>query len=610
MPMYYFLFILGNLWYKCRKQYLGIGGNCMNDELMRKKERILSSQNSKRADFILRNAIVADVFNLQWRKADIVVTDGMIVAIDEDGIFEAHVEEDANEQYVIPGLIDGHIHIESSMLPPSEFSKILLPHGITTVITDPHEIANVAGAEGIQYMLDDAENAEMDINVMLPSSVPATSFEHAGATLNAQDLQPFLTHPNVLGLAEVMDFPAVLQGQEDMLQKIAQTEATRNIVDGHGSGLNAGQIRGYRVAGIQTDHECVNAEEVSIRIQQGMNVLIREGSAAKNLRDVLPAVNSANARRFLFCTDDKHLDELIEEGSINHSIAIAIEEGMKPLQAIQLATLNAAECYRMYQKGALAEGYIADFIVLDDLTTCKPKSVWKNGKKVAENGELLANQNNTKEVPPSILQSVHIPKLTAQDLAISFKYSNLANIIEIEPNQIITHKKVAEVTVENGEFVPSVEDDYLKLAVIERHHNLGNIGLGIVHGFGLEKGAVATTVAHDSHNALVCGTNDADMLIALNELQKMQGGYIVVADGKVLSALPLPIAGLMTNEKANVAAKHLHHLHEALLQLNPDLNFHLFLTLSFIALPVIPSLKLTDTGLFDVTSFQHISIEA
>lgn len=213
-------------------------------------------------------------------------------------------------------------------------------------------------------------------------------------------------------------------------------------------------------------------------------------------------------------------------------------------------------------------------------------------------------------MPPSILQSVHIPKLTAQDLAISFRHSNLANIIEIEPNQIITHKKVAEVTVENGEFVPSVEDDYLKLAVIERHHNLGNIGLGIVHGFGLKKGAVATTVSHDSHNALVCGTNDADMLLALNELQKMQGGYIVVADGKVLSALPLPIAGLMTNENANVAAENLHHLHEALFQLNPDLNFHLFLTLSFIALPVIPSLKLTDTGLFDVTSFQYISIEA
>lgn len=581
----------------------------MNDKIERTQERILSSQQKRKADFILRNAQVADVFNLQWRKADIVVTDGIIVAIDDEGIFEATYEEDANGGYVIPGLIDGHIHIESSMLPPSEFSKILLPHGITTVITDPHEIANVAGVAGIQYMLEDAQSVEMDIYVMLPSSVPATSFENAGATLNAQDLKPFLSHPNVLGLAEVMDFPAVLNGQKDMLQKIIQTETTRNIVDGHGAGLDASQIRGYRVAGIQTDHECVTAEEAATRIQQGMYVLIREGSAAKNLRDVLPAVNSSNARRFLFCTDDKHLDELIDEGSINHSISLAIEEGMEPLQAIQLATLNAAECYRLYQKGALAEGYVADFLLLADLTTCKPQAVWKNGKKVAENGEICTTRNDSIKVPSLILESVHIPKLSLQDLAIPFQNGNLANIIEIEPNQLITHKKVAKVEVENGVFVPSVEDDYLKLAVTERHHHLGNIGLGIVHGFGLKKGAVATTVAHDSHNALVCGTNDADILLALAELQKMQGGYVIVADGKVLSALPLPIAGLMTDLKAEIAAEKLHDLHKALLRLNPELKFHLFLTLSFIALPVIPSIKLTDTGLFDVTSFKHIPIE-
>ena len=582
----------------------------MKDELLRKKESILSSQNNRKADFILRNAQIADVFNLEWRKADIVVKNGIIVAIDAEGIFEAEHEEDANAGYVTPGLIDGHIHIESSMLPPSEFSKILLPHGITTVVTDPHEIANVAGAEGIQYMLDDAKNAEMDIHVMLPSSVPATSFENAGATLKANDLAPFLTQSNVLGLAEVMDFPSVLNGESDMLMKIAQTEANKSVIDGHGAGLTATQIRGYRVAGIQTDHECVTADEARIRIQQGMYVLIREGSAAKNLRDVLPAVNSANARRFLFCTDDKHLDELIEEGSINHSIALAVEEGMEPLQAIQMATLNAAECYRLNQKGVLAEGYIADFILLDDLTTCKPQAVWKNGKKVVENGQLLQRKLESVPVPPSILQSVHIPKLTSKDLGIVFKKGNLANIIEVEPNQLITHKKVAKVQVENEMFVSSIKDDYLKLAVIERHHNLGNIGLGIVHGFGLQKGAVATTVAHDSHNALVCGTNDEDMLLALDALQKMQGGYVVVADGEVLSALPLTIAGLMTNLKAEEAAKQLHDLHCALLQLNPDLNFHLFLTLSFIALPVIPHIKLTDTGLFDVTNFKHIPIEA
>lgn len=581
----------------------------MNKNLLKKSERILSSQHNKEADFILRNAQVADVFNLEWRKADIVVTNGMIVAIDQEGTFKAKQEEDANGRYVIPGLIDGHIHIESSMLPPSEFGKILLPHGITTVVTDPHEIANVAGEAGIQFMLDDAKNAEMDIHVMLPSSVPATSFENAGATLNAADLAPFLGHPNVLGLAEVMDFPAVLNAQEDILQKIIQTEEKNRVVDGHCAGLNASQIRGYRAAGIQTDHECVTAEEASERIRQGMYVLIREGSAAKNLRDVLPAVNTANARRFLFCTDDKHLDELMQEGSINHSIALAIEEGMEPLQAIQLATLNAAECYRLYQKGVLAEGYIADFIMLDDVPSCKPKAVWKRGKKVVENGQILSDKHENIPVPSKILQSVHIPKITAQDLSIPFKKGNLANIIEIEPNQLITHKKIDHVQVEKGAFIPSVENDYLKLAVVERHHNLGNIGLAIVHGFGLRKGAVATTVAHDSHNALVCGTNDEDMILALESLQSMQGGYVVVANGKILSALPLEIAGLMSNLKAQEAEKQLRNLHTALLQLNPDLNFHLFLTLSFIALPVIPSIKLTDTGLFDVTSFKHIPVE-
>lgn len=581
----------------------------MKSQLQSRQRRILCSQKKIKADFILRNAQVADVFNLQWRMADIVVSEGYIVAIDPKGQYDAEREEDAQGKYVIPGLIDGHIHIESSLLTPSEFSRILLPHGITTVITDPHEIANVSGVNGIQFMLDNAKNATMDIHVMLPSSVPSTSFENAGAVLEAEDLAPFLTHPDVLGLAEVMDFPAVLEGNEKMLAKIEQTESINRVIDGHGAGLSPQQIRGYRAAGIQTDHECVTAEEARNRVQQGMYVLIREGSAAKNLRALLPAVTPTNAHRFLFCTDDKHLDELMHEGSINYDIALAIEEGMEPLQAIQLATLNAANCYQLQHKGALAEGFIADFILLEDLYTCKPQSVWKNGKKVAEHGQMLQRKEEGVYVPTAIMQSVKIPALTASDLTISFTKGSKANVIEIQPNQIMTTKRVVDVTVEDGVFIPSVENDLLKLAVIERHHQLGNIGLGITHGFGLQKGAVATTVAHDSHNALVLGTNDEDMLLAVEALQNMQGGYVVVADGQILSALPLPVAGLMTDQSATVAEKQLHNLHEALLQLNPDLDFHLFLTLSFISLPVIPDIKLTDTGLFDVVNFKHIAIE-
>lgn len=573
------------------------------------KKSIDISQKRKEADLIIKNAIVADVFSLCWRKANIVIADGKIVALDEKDEFTAKQVEDANGKYITPGFIDAHIHIESSMLPPSQFNQILLPHGITSVVTDPHEIVNVSGAKGMQFMLDDAKNAEMDIYFMLPSSVPSTSFEHAGAVMKAKDLALFLSHPQVLGLAEVMDFPAVLNGDKDMLEKILLVQNVNKIIDGHGAGLNNGQIRGYRAVGIHTDHECVTPEEARQRIKQGMYVLIREGSAAKNLIDLLPAVTSANARRFAFCTDDKHLDELIEEGSINFAIALAIKQGMDPLQAIQLATLNAAECYQLYDKGAIAEGFVADLVILDDVETMKIASVWKDGVKVSENGKILLKEKSITDIDDSILQSVHLPKLTVNDLAIPFSKGNRANVIEIMPNQITTRHIEKDVDLEDGYFVPSIEKDLLKLAVIERHHYLGLKGLAIVHGFGLKKGAVATTVAHDSHNAIIVGTNDKDMLIALEELQNMHGGLVVVEGGKVLASLALPISGLMTTLKPKEAATKLQEVHRALHHIHPDLQFHFFLTLSFLSLPVIPDIKLTDTGLFDVLNFKHIPIE-
>lgn len=570
---------------------------------------ILVSQERRIADTIIKNAMVADVFNLQWRKANIVIADGIIVAIDEEDTFTAKTVEDAQGKFVIPGLIDGHIHIESSMLTPSEFNRILIPHGITSVVTDPHEIANVSGTSGLQFMLDDAAEAEMDIYVMLPSSVPGTSFENAGAVLKAKDLAPFIGHKDVIGLAEVMDFPAVLTADTDMLEKITMAQKAGMVIDGHGAGLKSSQIRGYRVAGIHTDHECVSAEEAIDRITQGMYVLMREGSAAKNVRDILPAVTPANAHRFLFCTDDKHLDELIEQGSINYAVSLAVADGMEPIQAIQLATLNAANCYRLYNKGALAPGFVADIIVLEDLETMKAGAVFKDGVKVAQEGRMLTEKKKGASLVTSIMESVHLPKITLADLAIPFEHSVRANVIEIMPNQLTTKKVVLDVPVVDGVFEPSVEQDLLKLAVVERHHNLGNIGLGIVTGFGLRKGAVATTVAHDSHNALVLGTNDADMIVALEALSEMQGGFVVVEDGKVIGSMALPIGGLMTNLEAEKAEQELHALHEALHELNPELDFHLFLTLSFISLPVIPDVKLTDTGLFDVVAFQHIPIE-
>ncbi|MGE6513541.1 adenine deaminase [Lysinibacillus sphaericus] len=581
----------------------------MPTKLQQLAQNILTSQGQVEADFILRNALVADVFTLTWKKADIVVNNGLIVALDTDNRFKATYEEDAAGHYVVPGLIDGHIHIESSMLTPAEFSRVLVPHGITTVITDPHEIANVAGTEGIHFMLDDAKKADMDIFVMLPSSVPGTSFENAGATLTASDLAPFLSHEDVRGLAEVMDFPAVLNGEENMLEKIMLAQQANLVVDGHCAGLNRAQITGYRAAGIHTDHECVTADEAIDRVEQGMYVLIREGSAAKNLRDLLPAVNPANARRFGFCTDDKYVDELLEEGSINFDVAMAINEGMDTLQAIQLATVNTAECYRLYDRGALAPGYKADFVLLEDIKEMRAKVVWKNGVKVAENGVMLTSRIKT-DVPAHIQQSVHLPIVTKEMLSIPFTKGTKANVIEIVPNQLITNHLVVDVPVKDGVFEPSVEQDLLKLAVIERHHNLHTTGLGIVKGFGLQKGAVATTVAHDSHNALVVGTNDEDMLIALTRIQEIQGGFVIVANGEIIAEMPLTIGGLMTDAPADEAKAQLAGLHNALYELNPHLDFHFLLTFSFVALPVIPALKLTDTGLFNVTTFQHIEVEA
>lgn len=572
------------------------------------KRKIAISQKREQADLIIQHAKIADVFNLRWREGNLVIADGKIIAIDEQDEFEAREVVDAEGKYVVPGLIDAHIHIESSMLTPSQFNRILLPHGITAVITDPHEITNVAGKEGLHFMLKDTENVEMDIYYMLPSSVPGTSFENAGAVLKAEDLAEFVGHPSILGLAEVMDFPAVLNGDADMLAKIQLAQDADMIIDGHCAGLSSEQIRGYRAAGILTDHECVSAKEALDRVEQGMYVLIREGSAAKNLKAILPAVTPANARRFAFCTDDKHLDELIEEGSINYAVALAISEGMDPLQAIQVATLNAAECYRLKGKGALTSGYDADFVLLEDLQTMKATAVWKKGEKVAENGVMLTSKPSKSEIAQEILQSMHLPKLAVEDLAILFK-GNKANVIQIVPNQLITKRIQAEVDVIDGQFVTSVEKDLLKLAVVERHRNVGTKGVAIVHGIGIQRGSVATTIAHDSHNAIVVGTNDADMLVALEALQQMQGGLVIVDEGKVIASMPLPIGGIMTNIEAEDAKEELHKLHDALHMIHPTIDYHLFLTLSFLALPVIPDIKLTDTGLFDVIQFSHIPVE-
>lgn len=565
--------------------------------------RISVASGKEPADTVVKNGKIIDIFNGEIIEGDIAIVDGYFAGV---GQYEGKSIVDAQGSYVLPGFIDGHVHIESSLVTPSEFAKVLLPHGVTTVIADPHEIANVLGTDGIQYMLDSSENLPIDIFIMLPSCVPATSFENSGAILKAENLHPFYQHPRVLGLAEVMNFPAVLHAENDMLNKISDAKQFGKKVDGHAAGLFGSDLNVYMAAGIRTDHESTTASEAKERLKSGMYLMIREGTVAKDLKKLIPVVNEYNSRRCLFVTDDKHLDDLVLEGSINHNVRLAIEEGLSPITAIQMATINAAECFGLEDKGAIAAGYKADFSIVDDLENVRITHVYKDGIAVVQDGKLIANCNNRQG--NQLKKSVHFDTITENHLNISLS-SNKANIIEIIPNSLITQHIVDEVdTCSQGLFQPSIAADQLKLAVIERHHMTKQIGLGIVKGLGLKFGAIATTIAHDSHNLIIAGTNDGDMVLAANTIKEMQGGLVVIKEGQILASLELPIAGLISDLPYREVYASLKNLHIALEKLGANDYFNPFLTLSFLALPVIPELKLTDKGLFKVSTFEHINV--
>ncbi|MBY0120511.1 adenine deaminase [Bacillus sp. S/N-304-OC-R1] len=570
------------------------------------KRRIDVAAKRKPADLVVRNGRIVNVFTLEVIEDHIAIVDGYVVGI---GDYEGVETIDAAGNFIVPGLIDGHVHIESAMVTPAEFSNVVLPHGVTTIIADPHEIANVSGTDGINFMLHDSEGIPLDVYIMLPSCVPATPFENAGATLSQLDLEPFYDHPRVLGLGEVMDYPSVLNNDNGMLSKIESASSKGKRIDGHASGLDANAINVYMTAGIRTDHECVSSEEAIERLRKGMYVMLREGSAAKDLVQLLKAVNENNARRCLFVTDDKHLDEIIEEGSINFNIKTAIENGIHPLLAIQMATLNAAECFGLKTKGAIAPGYEADFLVVNNLQTMEIEQVYKNGKLVAEHGSVVSPIHSKTETPSSILNSVNLERIEIEHLKINIKNGSLANIIEILPNMIVTKHLIDEVTSINDEFKTNIEKDQLKLAVLERHKNTGNIGLGIIKGLGIKNGAIASTVAHDSHNIVAAGTNDLDLVNAINLTREMNGGLVVSQNGEILASLPLPVSGLMSDMDFKIAYKKIKELNNGLLTIGCTMDFNPFVTLSFLALPVIPELKLTDIGLFDVKAFKHIGVE-
>ncbi|MGL4972816.1 MAG: adenine deaminase [Culicoidibacterales bacterium] len=549
-------------------------------------------------DFVFHQATIVDVFTLTSYVADVAIVDGTIVGIGD--YTHAKNQIDATGQYLIPGLIDAHVHLESSLVTPSKFASLSLRHGVTSVVSDPHEIANVLGIAGIEYMLQASEDIVLDVFVMASSCVPATDFETSGANLTAADLAPLYNHPRVLGLAEMMNYPGVLETHPDVMQKLIDATSRGLVVDGHGPGLSEAQLNGYITAGVKTDHECEHHEEVLMRLRRGMYVLMREGTAAKNLKELLSEVNLANNNRICLCTDDKHLDDLLSEGSIDNAIRIAIEAGVDPYLAIRMATLNTAQCYRLYDRGAIAPGYRADCLLVSDLTTMAITAIYKDG--VLVNPDEIAHQ----AAPVSVPNSVHVADELDFKLPITTKK---IRAIEIIPNHLQTTEAIVATTPTTN-FVGDAEQDLAKMVVIERHHQDDtSLGMAIVKGFGIDSGAIATTIAHDSHNLLVIGMNDEDMKIATQAIVDLNGGIVVVKAGEIIASLQLEVAGLITDRPIPTVLADLERLHHSLGTLGFNGAFNPFLTLSFLSLPVIPKLKLTNKGLFDVERFEFVPTE-
>ncbi len=558
-----------------------------------------------RPELCIQNINIVNTLTREVHPGNLVIDQGKILGFD---CLDAEAVIDGQGKYAAPLLTDAHIHIESTMLTPMVINDLFLPRGIGCVISDPHEIANVCGQSGIQYMLDCADQCDLDIRIMLPSCVPATQLEHAGAILNSTDIAPFYNHPRVLGLAEVMDLEAV-RHQPDMLQKITDAQQNRRIIDGHGSILTPRDMDLYASLQIRNDHECADAPLMIERLRRGITVFIREGSVIKNLQELLPIVSQSNAHQICFCTDDIHPDDIAKVGGVDHTVNRAIQFGLDPVLAITMATLNPARHYRQDNKGAIAPGYDADFFLFDDLNHIQADEVYQNGRIVASKGKPHYPKSGILiPTPDKVKYSVNCAEYQVSDIQLLMGKHNALKMIKIIPGGVITpcHIEIADKNIFD-QFMPSIEKDQTKLIVIERHHRTGNIGVCAVKGFGLTGGAIATTVAHDSHNIIAIGTNDFDIIMAIEQVRKNDGGYVIANDGKILSHLKLEIAGLMTNQPLSELIHQMEDLHTKAGYFLKNKTFNPFLMLSFISLPVIPEIKLTDLGLIDVHTQQVIN---
>ncbi|MGD8891459.1 MAG: adenine deaminase [Desulfobacterales bacterium] len=564
------------------------------------KEIIRSARGQKPVDLVLSNARIINVFSGEIFSGDIAVADGNIVGF---GTYDAENTVDIGGRFVAPGFIDAHVHIESSMTDITEFARAVVACGTTTVVADPHEIANVLGTEGINYMLRSSQGQPMNIYFTLPSCVPATTMETSGATLTKEDLLPFMGHERMLALAEMMNYPGVINQDPEVLGKINMARGERKPVDGHAPGLSDHDLYAYMAAGISSDHECTTDREAKEKLSLGMHIMIREGTAAKNLDALIPVVNERTARRMMWCTDDRHPQDILEEGHIDSMVRKAIFAGVDPVIAIQMATINPAEYFRIQNVGAIAPGRRADLVVFSDLDSPTMETVYCGGVRVAENGKILPEIETPDPVVFLPSMNVDLEKI---DFSIPAETGRI-RVMDIVPGQITTGQCILDAMISQGKAFADISRDILKIAVIERHTGSGKVGKGFVRGFGLKRGAIASSVAHDSHNIIVVGTTDDDMKAALRAVVTMGGGLAAVYDNKVCAGLALPIAGLMSREPVKAVGDQMDRLIHAAREFGTTLDDP-FMTLSFLALPVIPELKITDKGLVDVGRFKIVPL--
>ena len=558
---------------------------------------------------LLKNGTVLNVFTGEEEQVQVLIENDRIIGVGDYDEQDADETRDVSGRYICPGFIDGHIHIESTMLTPAEFARTVLPHGTTSVMADPHEIANVCGADGIRYMLEASEGLPLTVYIMLPSCVPATGFDESGAVLTAEDLEPFYSHPRVLGLAEVMDYPGVIARNEEIMKKIHSALRHRRTVNGHAPLLFGRELDSYIAAGIGDDHECSSVQEAKERIRKGQRVMIRQGTAAPNLRDLLPLMEEPWAHRCLLVSDDKHAADLLNNGHIDASIRVAVQNGKNPATAIRMATLWAAECFGLRGVGAIAPGYTADILILDDLYQIKIRDVYQKGHMIVENGRMLPWSPPAvhPDLEKNIRSSFHINVLSEKDFYMEQPGVRRCHVIRLVKHQLITEDWGTDIDFgkENG---VDLNRDILKIAVIERHKNTGHKYIGFISGTGMKRGAAASSIAHDSHNLIIIGTNEADMAAAGNQVREMGGGCVAIDNGNILAELPLPVSGLMSDASARTTAEQNQKLRESERLLGVSSDVELFMLMAFTSLPVIPHLKITTQGLVDVDRQQIIPL--